>query len=460
MKATDSFLTIFMLVLTLTACKQSSKPESDMSDYKISLIQVNPGHFHAGLVQKSMYKQVDPVVHVYAPAGPDVEDYQNRVNSYNTRDEEPTSWSTELYTGTDYLEKLLSEKPGNVMVTSGNNSRKTEYIKQAVEAGLNVCADKPMVITPDEFPLLLEAFRISKEKGVLLYDIMTERYEISTILQREFSMIPELFGELVTGTPDEPAITKESVHHIFKYISGSPVKRPGWFFDATQQGTGLADIGTHLVDLVQWECFPEQIIDYKSDIEVINSRAWPTVMDLEQFENVTGLAEFPEYLNSYLEGGKLNYGCNGEMSYTLKGIHAKVSVVWNYQAPEGTGDTHYSIMRGTKCNLIIRQGPEEGYKPTLYIEAVQDSDGLEEVIGSVITENITSKYPGVAAEKISDQSWKLQVPDSYKVGHEAHFAQVMNKYLDYLENGNMPEWEIPNMIAKYYTTTRSLEASR
>jgi len=66
----------------------------------------------------------------------------------------------------------------------------------------------------------------------------------------------------------------------------------------------------------------------------------------------------------------------------------------------------------------------------------------------------------VAAEKISDQSWKLQVPDSYKVGHEAHFAQVMNKYLEYLENGNMPEWEIPNMIAKYYTTTRSMEASR
>ena len=53
---------------------------------------------------------------------------------------------------------------------------------------------------------------------------------------------------------------------------------------------------------------------------------------------------------------KLEVYSNGEMNYTIKGVHAKVSVIWNFQAPEGAGDTHYSIMRGTKCNLIIRQG--------------------------------------------------------------------------------------------------------
>jgi hypothetical protein len=38
----------------------------------------------------------------------------------------------------------------------------------------------------------------------------------------------------------------------------------------------------------------------------------------------------------------------GEMNYTIKGVHARVSVIWNFQAPEGAGDTHYSIMRGSK----------------------------------------------------------------------------------------------------------------
>jgi hypothetical protein len=32
------------------------------------LITLDPGHFHAALVQKFMYADVDPLVHVYAPA--------------------------------------------------------------------------------------------------------------------------------------------------------------------------------------------------------------------------------------------------------------------------------------------------------------------------------------------------------------------------------------------------------
>ena len=56
------------------------------------------------------------------------------------------------------------------------------------------------------------------------------------------------------------------------------------------------------------------------------------------------------------------------MNYTLKGVHARVSVTWNFEAPEGTGDTHFSVMRGTKANLVIRQGAEQKYKPVLYVE--------------------------------------------------------------------------------------------
>ena len=53
--------------------------------------------------------------------------------------------------------------------------------------------------------------------------------------------------------------------------------------------------------------------------------------------------------------------------------------------------------------------------------------------------------------------WGVDIPDSYKVGHEAHFGQVTEKYLDYLSKGTLPEWEIPNMIVKYYTTTEGLK---
>ncbi len=36
------------------------------------LITLDPGHFHAGLIQKEMYPGVAETVHVYAPLGPDL----------------------------------------------------------------------------------------------------------------------------------------------------------------------------------------------------------------------------------------------------------------------------------------------------------------------------------------------------------------------------------------------------
>jgi hypothetical protein len=62
--------------------------------------------------------------------------------------------------------------------------------------------------------------------------------------------------------------------------------------------------------------------------------------------------------------------------------------------------------------------------------------------------------------KKMDKGWEVTVPEKYKEGHEAHFTRVTEKFLEYLKNKNMPEWEVPNMLAKYYTTTKALELAR
>ena len=67
-----------------------------------------------------------------------------------------------------------------------------------------------------------------------------------------------MFGTLEQGTPDNPSITKISVHNFSKVVAGAQLKRPQWFFDPEQQGAGIVDVMTHLVDLVQWEAFPER----------------------------------------------------------------------------------------------------------------------------------------------------------------------------------------------------------
>lgn len=425
---------------------------------EVKIMTLDPGHFHAALVQKSMYDQVDPTVYVFAPDGPDVDGHLNRIEGFNTRSESPTSWKENVYRGSDFFEKMIAEKPGNVMMTAGKKKKKTDYIYKTIEAGINVLADKPMVITPNEFPKLEKAFQIAEEKGVLLYDIMTERHEITTILQRELSRSPEVFGKLLVGTENEPAITKESVHHFFKYVSGKPLQRPAWFFDVAQQGEGIVDVNTHLVDLIQWETFPEVILS-KSDVEIVSAKRWTTDLTPEMFKKVTYLDEYPEYLNKDIDGKILKVYSNGEINYKLKGIHAKASVIWNFQAPEGAADTHYSIMRGEKCNLVIEQGEKEGYKPRLYIEAT--AGDVKELTGSLYNavDGLTAKYPGIKLEKLNDKKWTLNIPDKYKNGHEAHFSQVTEKYLQYLKDGKLPEWEVPNMIVKYYTTTEGMKAA-
>jgi len=444
-----------------TAVKVKSNSEFTGAAGEVKLMTLDPGHFHAALIQKSMYKQIDPSVFVFAPEGTDVTDHLARIDGYNKRPESPTVWVEKVYTGADYLEKMLSDKPGNVMMVAGNNAKKTEYIQKAVEAGINVFADKPMVITPEAFPVLEQAFRTAKEKGVLLFDIMTERQEITTIIQRELTKIPEVFGGLTEGTIEQPAIVQESIHYFSKVVSGNALKRPAWFFDTAQQGEGIVDVTTHLIDLAQWEGFPEMILN-KSDVQLISAKHWSTDLSQKQFEEVTKLNGFPEFLKKDVEGNLLKVYSNGEIVYNLKGKTIKVNVIWNFDDPDGSGDTHYSIMRGKLCNVVIKQGKEESFKPTVYIEAniMEGLPDFEVSLKKAIELNIAYNYPGLKLIKLNDKLWTVDIPDKYKLGHEAHFGQVTEEYLSYLKLGKLPEWEVPGMITKYYTTTEAMKLAK
>jgi predicted dehydrogenase len=428
-------------------------------DAPVQLITLDPGHFHAALVQKFMLPGVEPDVLVFGPEGDDVALHLKRVEGFNGRADKPTQWKTTVYQGPDYFERALEAgtagvKAGRipVVVISGNNARKSEYIAKSIERGFNVMADKPMVIVPAELPKLEASFAAAKKNGVQLYDIMTERFEIATMLQKALSRESGLFGTIEKGTPDDPAISKISVHNFSKVVAGSRLRRPQWFFDPKQQGAGIVDVMTHLVDLVQWEVFPDVTLK-KSDAVVLKARRWTTPITLEQFGRVTGAKEFPAYLSAHVKDGVLHAPANGEFTYTLKGVHAKTSVAWDYEAPPGGGDTHYSVMHGTKASLIIKQGAEQKFRPTLYVER-----GDEKALRAAVA-NVAKTFPGIDVKPLAGGSFEILVPDHYHNGHEAHFGQVTEAFLGFLRNGDMPDWEVPNMIVKYATIMQAYEKS-
>ena len=458
------FLIIILITTLMISCQSGdNKTSSNKTNGEVKLITLAPAHFHAALVQKIMYPGIDSVVHVYAPKGLGVTEQLNYIKQYNSRADDPTHWDEKVYEGDDYLQKMLDENKGAknaVVVLAGNNQLKTEYIKKSVDNSLNVLADKPMAINSNGFEMLKQAFSDAKSKGVLLYDIMTERSVAATILQKKLANNKAVFGELQKGTKDAPAVIMESVHRYFKQVSGKPLIRPDWFFDPAQQGDAIADVGTHLVDLVQWVCFPEVALDYTKDITINSSKIWPTPLSLAQFSKITNEDKFPDFLQKYVKGDSLMTHGNGSIDYSVKGVFSRITALWTYDAPAGAGDTYYALLKGSKANLEIKQGAEESWKATLYVRPVNPNDtgSLSKALNEAI-KDINQEMPGVNISWVAN-GWRVNIPAEYDKGHESHFGDVMKRYLQYLKKGNLPAWEVPCMIAKYYTTTKALEMAQ
>ncbi len=453
------------LILILMACNNTNKEATEAkytftgADGEVKLIVIAPGHFHASLLQKSGLSQVDDTVFVYAPDGVEVEQYLSNIDSYNNREENPTNWNEIVYKGDDFLDKFKINTEGNVVVLAGNNRDKTEYIITAIEAGKNVLSDKPLAINSEDFIILEEAYQIADLEGLYLYDMMTERYDLLNIIEKELIGNSDFFGTLQTGTPDDPAVYMESVHHFYKEVSGVPLIRPAWYYDVEQQGEGIADVTTHLIDQLFWKCFPDEAINYRNDIGYVAASHWPTEVTLDNYKLSTGSESFPDYLQKDVENSVLKVNANGTLNFEVKSHHAELKVLWNWQAPVGGGDSFSSVIKGTKAILKTLQSADHNFVKQLF---VQKPEGMDEIEFSENLKNaidkLQEKYSFISFTQTSNVGeYLINIPIENREGHESHFTYVAEKFFNYLVNRDMPEWEKENTITKYYITTKAVE---
>jgi predicted dehydrogenase len=434
--------TIFFFALTLLG-----------ADRELRLVTVDPAHFHAAQLHAAPMAGFSRDAWVYAPVGKDLVGHLNFIAGLKARSPAPDHWRYHIYSGDDFFERMLTDRPGDVVVLSGRNTKTIDYIKRSLEAGLNVLADKPWIIDADQFPKLEQALDLADRKGIIAYDCMSQRFEIAYILQRELVNNREIFGEPIAGTPERPAVETSNTHYLLKRFGGVVNLRPAAYFDIRQQGESFADVGTHVVDLAHWILFPEQALDYRKDIQIVSARRWPTMLTLEQFQQVTGEREFPPYLQSDLHGGKLEYFTNNSVSYKVRGHYVKLQVAWDFESPSGAADSIATTYRGTKSEVMARQSKLENYVPEVY---VTPSGGDRARVMAALER----KYPG-RLHPASDGSIRIAIPPGQRRPDVEYFLLIADKFASYVRHPEtLPKWEKANMLAKYWITTQGVKAAR
>lgn len=444
---------LFALTATLSAAWIVQGAESPRH-----MIVLDPEHSHASAVFSQPIPGVSKVVHVYAPPGQGVTAFLDSLARFNHRSKNPTAWQIEPHIAPDFLKSMLLEPPGNIVVITGRNDLKIQYILSSFRAGQNVLADKPWIIHRKDFALLEAALNVAKQKHLAFYDGMTERFNAAYRIQRELMRDPDIFGHPLTGTVAQPAVELENVHSLVKFNHGKVNLRPQWFLDIGKQGEGIADVGTHLVDLEMWTLFPDQAIDYQRDIKVLKATRSPIFLTLPQFERLTGAKGWPAFLRQSIHDNQLRYFCNNTASYTIRGIHAAISDRWEYESAGALSDSYLVLYRGTRATIRVRQSKSENYVPE--IDVIPNTGESAAALAAALERKLKSlsdSYPDLSFRN-SGSSFRIVIPLEDRVRGGSTFGQLVEQFLKYVRNPqSLPNWERPNLLAKYYITTTAVE---
>jgi predicted dehydrogenase len=286
---------------------------------------------------------------------------------------------------------------------------------------------------------------------------MTGRHEITSLLTRKLVGDSQVFGNFESaGTA--PGIEIASVHHLEKTVNGAPLRRPAWFFDVHLQGDGIADIPTHMVDQAQRlvaACGAREASG--SAPELLSARRSATRVPLALFARVTGEAEFPPEIRPAVAGSELLYESNATVSFRLAGVTVALDTRWDLTIPPGGGDAHRTVIRGTRAEIRIEQGPATGFARKLSVlprgDQARARASLEKAVGGW-----QGEHPGVSLSA-DETGWEIHVPRNLDAGHESHFPLVLAEFLSLVDGKSAPPTLMTDTLAKYVLLAQAAAAA-
>lgn len=234
------------------------------------------------------------------------------------------------------LDKLLLDSGANTLITAAVNSKKADIIVKAIDAGLNIISDKPLVTKMEDLQKIIEA--LNRNKDVKLYLMLSERY--NPVLVTAKALIES--GEI--GNP--VSIINMRPHKLH------PNDRPAWMFDSMLYGGIINDIGVHDIDIATWLG--------GSDVDEIlaastSNRRFTNISDFN--DNGEAMLRLKNgcivfLLESWLTPEQYPY--HGEMKFIIHGTHGQIIA-----DPQNERVTLYSETRPPQDVTVIQ--PAENY---------------------------------------------------------------------------------------------------
>ena len=210
--------------------------------------------------------------------------------------------------------------------------------------------------------------------------------------------------------------------------------RPPWVFDVVEQGEGITDVTTHLVDIAQWITGGGGAFDYDRDVELLSARQWPTEVPLSMFTRITGLENFPGTLRHRVANGVLSYLCNAAMNFRLRGTSVAIQSRWALAVPEGGGDTHYAVVCGTAADLIVEHSGRTNYVTDLTVRPVDGGAGYAAAIGNAIDR--FSVHPGRGDEACREFPITIRMALRTRT---AALRKVLDRFLGHIEGRELSD---------------------
>lgn len=143
----------------------------------------------------------------------------------------------------------------------------------------------------------------------------------------------------------------------------------------------------------------------------------------------------------------LDYFCNGELVYRVKGVPVHIKLIWDLIEPEGAKDLHESRIRGAKSDLRIRQLPEKGFMTELMLKPKADREEIGQALEACLAE-WQADYPGLSLSEEGGE-FLINIPGPLRTTHEEHFCKVRDAYLADLDGNSFPPETFANILSRY-----------